>query len=363
MDNNKHNFSFCSRFKFYTVKVFLSFIIILAFFQANAQLGGSKVYSFLELSNSARNTALGGTFLPVNDDDITLAYSNPALINSNMNNKLAISYLNYFSDISAGFVSYGQQFKKAGTFVASLQFVNYGNFLETDAIGNEYGNFSAGDYALIVGWSKALSPKWNLGVNLKNIYSSLDRYSSYGLAVDVASQYTSESKLFGAAFILGNMGRQISTYTSGTTEPLPFNAKLGIYKKFDHAPIRLIFLAENLQKWDLSYTDPNQDLNIDPFTGEVKTVNKVAAFADKSMRHLVAAAEFIPGNGNFSLRLGYNYRRRAELQIASRKAMVGFSWGLGLKIYKFHFSYARSSYSLAGATNSITITTNLRDFL
>lgn len=81
------------------------------------------------------------------------------------------------------------------------------------------------------------------------------------------------------------------------------------------------------------------------------------------MRHVVVGGEFIPGNGNFSVRLGYNYRRRTEMQIASRKALVGFSWGFGLKISKLKLSYARATYSLAGATNHFTITTNLKDFI
>ena len=40
----------------------------------------------------------------------------------------------------------------------------------------------------------------------------------------------------------------------------------------------------------------------------------------------------------------------------------GFSWGIGIRISKFHFSYARSAYHLAGSPNYITLTTNLSDF-
>jgi len=341
----------------------LTILFILLVITVSAQLGGSRTYGFLELTNSSRVAALGSNFLTVNDDDITLAYSNPALISKQMSTKLALNYLNYFSDINAGFVSYGQHFDKAGDFVATVQFINYGIFEHTDNAGNNLGNFKAGEYAFTVGWSKQLWEKFAVGVNLKNIYSSLDRYTSYGLAADIAANYHIDEQHLSASLIFSNIGRQITTYTGSDNEPIPFNIKFGLSKKFEHAPLRLFFLADNLQRWDLTYSDPGKPVEKDPFTGEPIEDKKGWDFGDKLMRHIVVAGEFAPGKGNFALRLGYNYRRREEMKIASRKAMVGFSWGFGIKVYRFHISYGRATYSLAGATNLITITTRISEFL
>ena len=44
------------------------------------------------------------------------------------------------------------------------------------------------------------------------------------------------------------------------------------------------------------------------------------------------------------------------------KGMVGYSWGFGLRISKFHLSYANSIYHVAGRTNHFTISTNLGDW-
>jgi hypothetical protein len=38
--------------------------------------------------------------------------------------------------------------------------------------------------------------------------------------------------------------------------------------------------------------------------------------------------------------------------------MVGFSWGIGIKINKYEISFARSTYSLAGTPNYFTFTFN-----
>ncbi len=79
------------------------------------------------------------------------------------------------------------------------------------------------------------------------------------------------------------------------------------------------------------------------------------------MRHLIFGVEFIPFE-NFYLRAGYNYQRRQELKISSRVAMVGFSYGFGIKISKFHLSYGRATYHLAGASNHFSISTNFSSF-
>jgi len=328
----------------------------------SAQQGGRNVYEFMNISNSGRVTALGTNFLPIDDGDIDLAYANPSLINEEMDHQISLNYLDYFSDINAGFVSYGHHFNKFGTFVGTLQFINYGTFDETDAVGQKTAEFTASEYAFVIGWSKVLTEKLRLGVNLKNIFSSLDSYSSYGIAADVALTYSNRKKLFSTSLILKNMGRQITTYTDQYRETLPFQIQMGIAKKFEHAPFRLLFLLNNLQTWDLKYNDPNSKGDVDPFTGEKNEPSKAWNFADNALRHAVLGVEFVPGKGNFMLRLGYNYRRQQEMRIASRAALVGFSFGFGLKVYKFKISYSRASYHLAGGTNTITIGTNFDNF-
>ncbi|NJK85180.1 MAG: hypothetical protein HC906_03680 [Bacteroidales bacterium] len=68
------------------------------------------------------------------------------------------------------------------------------------------------------------------------------------------------------------------------------------------------------------------------------------------MRHIILGTEFSLSK-NLVLRFGYNYRRRQEMKVDARTGTVGFSWGLGLRISKFHLSYARSAWHLAGSPN------------
>lgn len=345
------------------LKIIIFFL--LSIFLSNSslsQVGGNNTFEFLNLTNSARVAAMGGDFLSIKDDDITLALSNPSLISKEMDNQLAFSFVDYFSEINLGFVSYSKTFEKAGSFVTSMQYINYGKFTRADAAGITYDEFQASEYALNIGWGRKLTQNFFIGSNLKGIYSVFDTYKSIGIAVDVAGTYLSENKQFCSSVIFKNIGRQLKPYTDENIEPVPFEIQLGISKKLDKAPFRFSVLANNLEKWDLTYEDPNYPKQTtDLLTGEAIPEKKFQNFGDKLMRHFVIGGEFVPTK-NFNIRFGYNYQKRKELQVASKVGMIGFSWGFGIRISKFHISYGRDTYHLAGAPNHITITTNLAGF-
>jgi hypothetical protein len=79
------------------------------------------------------------------------------------------------------------------------------------------------------------------------------------------------------------------------------------------------------------------------------------------MRHIVLGAELRPFKV-IRLRIGYNYLRRQEMVIDTKPGTVGWSWGLGIKVYKFEVAYARSAQYLGPSFNFFTVTTNLSSF-
>ena len=329
---------------------------------STAQIGGESTFEFINMPNSARIAALGGEYLAIYDDDITLSLANPSLINENMHNNLGFSFVDYYSDINYGYAQYGRNFEKVGTFVATMQFINYGTFDRADETGQRNGTFTAGEYALNIGWGRRLHPHWSIGANFKGIYSTFEAYNSFGIAVDVAGSYIHEERDFTASVIARNIGLMLKGYYSGQTHPLPMELQFGMAKGLAHIPLRFSFLYHNMQKWDLTYEDPLVVAqNTDPITGEENKQSGVADFADKFMTHIVLGAE-LNITDFLSLRGGYNYGRRQDNGVSTKMSTVGLSWGLGLRISKFHFSYARSRYHLAGSPNYITLTLNLQEF-
>ena len=327
-----------------------------------AQSGSSGTYEFLNLTNSARIASIGGNFLPVRDNDVTIALANPSVITPEMNNSLAFSFVNYMA-ANYGYVMFAHSFNKAGNFAGALQFVSYGNFTQADASGTITGTFSASEYALSIGWGRPLSRCFNIGANAKLIYSALETYRSFGIAVDVAGTYTSTDDVFNASLIFRNIGYQIVPYTAGNHEPLPFQIQIGLSEKLKHIPLRFYELLTDLQKWDLSYTDPNNPANqADPITGQTQSKSGISKFADNFMKHVVLGAEITIAKV-FAIRLGYNYRDRQEMKLYGKTGLAGFSLGFGLRIKMFNISYTRASMQAGGRNpNYFTVGVNLSEF-
>jgi len=326
---------------------------------SSAQKGGESTYSFLGLTNSARVAALGGEAVSLADDDINLVFHNPALLSPGMHNNLNLNYVNYFAGVNFGYASYGYHKEGIGSFAAGMHYVNYGTFDRTDELGENQGSFRAAEYALNLVYARSLIDSiLTVGVNMKPIYSSLESYSSLGLAFDVGLTYHNPNTFTTIGLVAKNMGLQITSYT-GVREKLPFEIQAGITQGLAHAPFRFSIIYQNLERWDLTYEV--EDSNDNTSIGDEVEVGGFDVFGDKLMRHLVFGVELLLGE-NFHFDLGYNFKRRQEMKVTARPGTVGFSWGFGFRVSKFHISYGRSSYHLAGGTNHFSLTTNLSDF-
>ena len=326
-----------------------------------SQSGGDNTYEFLNITSSARVAALGGQQIAVKDNDSFLAFDNPSLLNKEMDNKLALTYLNYISDIGSGFASYTKYFKDVGTFSGAVKFIDYGEFTETDNAGNEIGDFSAGEYAFVIGYAKQVDTNFSIGANVKVIYSDFYDYNSLGAAVDLSATYVSLDRSFTMAMVVKNFGQQVTKYGDRENEDLPFEIQYGLTKRFKNVPIRLGLMLHNLQQWDLSYENPNEAQQ-SSILGAPQEEEKDNEFLDNLGRHIVINTAFLVSK-NFNIRFGYNYQRRAELKIDEKIGTVGFSWGLGFRVNKFHLSYGRSAFHQAAATNTFSISTRLSDFI
>lgn len=339
-------------------RLIICLIILLGVKFGVAQIGGQSTYAFLNLENSARIAALGGVTIAVLDDDLSLSISNPSLITEALDQHLAFSFVDYFSDINYGFVSYSKTFRNIGSFVGSVQFIDYGSFKYANEAGVQQGEFGASEFAILIGWGRQLNNNFRIGTNAKFIYSSLESYNSFGLAVDLAGTYKASRTDFTAALMLNNIGRQLKGYRSGNIEPLPFEIVFALSNKLKHIPFRYSLVLTHLEKWDLTYANLlyNSAVNIQ---GQVN--ENTSNFGEKLLSHVIVGGEFL-FTDNFVVRVGYNYRRRQEMKVESKFSTVGFSWGFGIKIDKFQLNYARSNYHLVGSPNYLSMIVKLSDF-
>lgn len=342
-------------------KIYVLFLLLMT---VNILFAQQKdgTYTFLSTTNSARVAALGGVMLPIYDSDIQLVTFNPSLINSEINNSMSLSYVDYFNDINFGTVQYGHSFEKIGSFVGTIQYHNYGDFFYSGETGIvETNQFYVSDYAINLGWGRQLNDRLSIGANLKFAGIQYEDNSSFAIAVDVAGTYITKSNWV-ISLAARNIGSELYNNYQSYNNSLPFRMQIGTSKKLEHLPLTIVVVYDNLQKWDLSYYDPlDLEGNYDPMTGEYLEKKKVDKFAKNLFSHFVFASELNLGK-NLSIRLGYNYGYRQTMKSPTRKGVVGLSYGIGINVYKFNISYSRSEMHIHGSPNYITITTNLNSF-
>lgn len=337
-------------------KIILTISVMYLSFTSIAQIGGEGAYDFLNLTSTPRVAALGGKLAALDESDIGTILHNPALLNPEMHNQIAFSYVGYYADIKYGSFLYSRDAGLLGSFAVGSTYVNYGSFIEADPTGQITGKFYANDFAVNLFWSKTFDTLFSIGINLKPVFSHLERYKSWGIAADIGAVYNSPNRLFTAGVALRNIGSMIKPYTPDTWQELPFEILAGFSKKLGHAPFRFVVTFHQLQNYDIYYQRDNSNTTLG--TDDSQTENKVSLLGKEALSHLIIGFEFQPVK-SFYFRAGYNYQRRNELKILEKVSTVGFSWGFGIRISKFHFSYSRATYHLAGSTNHFSITTDI----
>lgn len=327
-----------------------------------AQIGGKNAFEFLNLPTSPRLTAMGGHLISVMDEDVSLTLSNPAALNEKMHNRLAFAHNFHFAGIQNGYVGYGRQLKKwdFNTHVG-IQYINYGDFTYADQLGNKQDQFSVRETAFIVGASKKIAERLTAGANLKTIFSNPENYASFGMAADLGINYQNDSSNLVVAFVIKNIGYELTTYT-GTRFGMPLDIQIGISKKLRYLPFRFSVIAHQLHRANARYDDPSKESETDIF-GEPIKKSAFSTSVDNLFRHLIFNGEFLLGkNQNLRLRAGYNHMRRKELSITTFRSLSGFSFGFGVKVNAFKLDYGVGYHHLAGATNHIGISTDLGSF-
>lgn len=331
------------------------FYILLTLFVAilpvSAQIkgAGSSVFHFLNLPASARLNALGGENVSISDDDISMAFMNPALLTAHTDKVLQLNYAYYLAGIMFGSVMYGHNYKE-NYFAAGVHYLDYGQMAYADEFGNLLGTtFTAKDICVNLMYARQLGPQFRVGATLKPIFSVYEQYNSFALGADIGGHFQSEDSTFQMGLVLRNIGWQLKSFYEEDygqhTEMLPLNLELGLNYRLAHAPLRFSLTIHNMQHW-----------NIAPAGEEVK-------WFDMLFRHTIWAVDIVPRSEKFYLTVSYNHRRQAEMNITNVRSMAGLGLGLGMKIYKFRLGFAMSQYTKSNFTYQVSLSTDINSFL
>jgi hypothetical protein len=338
------------------LRKFICLFVLLLYSTVNGQIGGKYVYQFLNLVQSPRQAALGGKTVTNVDYDVNQAIYNPATINGKMHNQLGVSYGNFYGEISYGTAAYAYTWDQhLQTFHAGVSYINYGTFEGRDEVGNLTSDFTGSETAVSLGYAYNLPwTDFYVGANVKLISSTLETYNSWGAATDLGLLYIDEDNDINYGLAIRNLGFQIKPYAD-TNERLPLSIDAGISQLMENVPIRWHITLENLQQWNIAFSNPNRAET----TLEGETIEEKVSFFNNALRHLILGAELFPEKG-FNIRLGYNFRRGEELRIVDQRNFSGLSLGVGLRIGRIRFDYSYSKYTLAANTSLFGLILNLQ---
>ena len=323
---------------------------------ALGQIGGRSTYQFLNLVNDPRQAALGGKIVTNYDYDPIQGLFNPAAINPQMDKQLSVNYNNYLSDVNYGTVAYAYSWDRYTQVIhAGITYINYGDFDGYDTQGNATNSFSGSEVAISVGHARNIPfTNFHYGGTIKFISSQLEQYSSFGVAADLGIMYIHEDWDLQITGVARNIGTQLTPYDIDL-EPLPFEIILGASQILERIPIRWHFTLENMQRWDLAFSNPDRETT--DLEGVVTTEN--INFIDEAFRHVILGIELFPESG-FNIRFGYNFRRAEELRIIDTRAFSGLSAGFGIKLNKVRLNYSFSKYNTAASSSFFGLNIDLQ---
>jgi len=293
------------------------FVALFTFFALHVVAQDSQTaFNFLRLPVSAHVSALGGDNVSIHDDDASLVFHNPSLINSVAHRTMNLNMMTYMQGTFTGSASYMQAVGERATWAAQARFMSYGTMKETTATGEQTGTFSAKDIAVGGTFAYALTSHISGGVTAKLVASYIGQYSALGAAVDLGLNFYDPDTEWSVGAVARNLGGQMKAYEDDF-ERMPLDLQLGVTKRLVGSPLRLSATLVRLNDWHYGLG-----------------------------KHLVLGADLLLGE-QFYVAAGYNVMRGADMKISSgdggssHGAALSFGAGMMLERLQLHVSYAK----------------------
>jgi hypothetical protein len=284
---------------------------------------GTSAFNFLKIEVTSRPVSMGGAFTGVADDESALYY-NPAGFAALEGKRYVLGYHNNIFDMQSGFVGFIHplSYRNDKAVAIFVDYLNYGDFIETNNLGEEIGIFGGSDILFGFGYAMSINEELHVGITSKLIYEKIDVYSSHGFAFDFGVKKTFNYDQTSVGLSIQNLGLQLSGFTEGAEkDPLPLRIRGGASTKLKGLPLLIagdvIYPTDN----DIYFAVGAELLNTEPL---------FLRFGWTSF--------------------GSNYKTGA-----SNDNIGGFAAGFGLKYRKMQISYAVSPQAELGTSHRITI--------
>ena len=301
---------------------------LLAPFSTLSAQASQTAYNFLRLPVSAHAAALGGDNISLVDDDATLIFQNPALINDVSDRTINLNFMTYMEGAKTASAAFLKAAGERGTWGVTAQYMDYGSMKETTADNQELGTFSARDIAIGGTFAYALTNELSGGVTAKFITSYIGSYNSLALGVDLGINYYHEDYDLSLSAVARNLGGQFKAYKDDF-DRIPLDLQIGATKRIGHSPLRVSATMSRLNDWSEGFG-----------------------------RHFAIGADVLLGQSIY-VAAGYNFRRASEMKISDAEGSsahgAGLSIGAGLSLERFKLHVAYAKYHVSASSILINI--------
>ena len=274
----------------------------------------NSVFQFLKLPVSAHAAGLGGKNISIVEDDLTMAFQNPALLSCVADNTLNLNYMYYIEGVNTASAAFSRMLGDRAAWAVAAQYVDYGSMKEVTEENIVLGTFKAKDMLFAGFFSYDFNDYWSGGVRTNLIYSNYADRNSFAIGVDLGLNYYHEYSDFSFSVAANNLGGQIVAFED-RHEKLPVDLMIGASKRLAHAPFRASLTFYNINRWKHS----------------------------KFLDHFALGLDFIP-TSSFYASLGYNFQRGSEMKIAGASKWAGLTAGVGIHVKRFKFGAAYAKY-------------------
>lgn len=280
-------------------------------------------YNFLRLPVSAHVAALGGENITLTDDDATLIFHNPSLINGVSDRTINLNYMTYMEGAKTASAAYVMAAGDRATWGVTGQYMDYGTMRQTTTVNEDLGTFSARDIAIGGSFAYALTNALSGGITAKVISSHIAGYSSLAVGFDLGLNYLNEGGDLSISAVARNLGGQVKAYDD-TFDRIPFDLQLGISKRLGNAPLRFSATLSRLNDWDEAFG-----------------------------RHLAIGVDVLLSDQIY-IAAGYNFRSASQMKIndgdGSSAHGAGLSLGAGLQLERFKLNIGYGKYHVSASS-------------
>ena len=265
------------------------------------------------------------------------------------------------SDMFYDYVAVNRKVKDVGTLGLALQYINYGQNIQTDTKGDEIGRFNSNEFAITGSYALKLKKNLGFGVNIKYIYSNLSpgvfvdqeqqdgRGSSF--AVDVATLWhPGFSKRLSLGMNISNIGPQMHFVDREQADPLPTNLRIGFAYDLVRSEYNRLTLVYDANRLLIRRRENADSVSVaDNVFKAMFTTWSDGSFSDqlKKFTHSVGMEYWY--TDLIALRAGYFYENKF---VGGRKFWT-FGGGLRVSVIQLDFSYIYSNVDDSPLANTV----------